>query len=193
MTARPPSNGFTLLETLVVLVIVSLVSTLLWEGLAFVLHLRSRLLVHLDQVQHGTLQESWFRWTTTALVSDYKGHQHLFQGNENEFSGLTMMPLDADEGEVLPFAWQLQHQTEFTTLRYRKSDGEYWEIARWPGATGSFRYGDAEGQWHKQWPPQFFKTTPPQLPALILLQGPSWVTVLTDNNETKFDDSFSNW
>lgn len=187
------SSGFTLLEVLVVLVIMGLLSTLLLEGFSFVLTLRVRLLSQLQDVQQSALQEYGFRNSTAALVPDYYNGKNLFQGSEHELSGLTMAPLEASIGELLPFAWQIQHQQGMTTLRYRKSDGEYWEIAHWPGEEGKFLYQDEEGQWHSQWPPHSFSTSVPQLPRLILLQGQrrqipmTWIVSLTDNTLTVSD------
>lgn len=192
-------SGFTLLEVLVVLVIIGLLSTLLLEGFSFVLDLRFRLLTQLQDVQQSALQEYGFRSSTAALVPDYHNGKHLFQGNAHELSGLTLAPLEASIGEVLPFAWQIQHQEGMTTLRYRKSDGDYWEVAHWPGEEGRFLYQDEAGKWYPQWPPQSFTaTSPPQLPSLILLQGQrrqtpmTWIVSLTDNNITVSDMRLQN-
>ena len=190
MTTCKKNSGFTLLEVLVVLVIMGLLSTLLLEGFFFVLDLRWRVLTQLQDAQYSAMQEYGFRSTVAAIVSDYYGGKNLFQGNEHELSGLTIAPLEASMGTLLPFAWQIQHQQGTTILRYRKHDGEYWEITRWVGEEGRFLYQDEEGTWHSQWPPQSFKTSPPQLPHLILLQGQrrqapmTWIVALVDHNIT---------
>jgi general secretion pathway protein J len=152
------------------------------------------LLIHLDDLQHGAIQEAWFRSTTTGIVTDYYDGKNIFQGQEREFSGLTLSPLEANSGSLSPFAWQLQSEAGRTSLRYRKMDGEYWEVASWTGEPGTFRYMDTEGKWYTQWPPPFFTKTPPQIPSFILLEAQrrqtamTWIVPLTDRNEARFDN-----
>ncbi len=187
-------HGFTLLEMLVVLVLVSLISTLLLQSLSYILQLRSHLQVHLDDLQHGAIQEAWFRSTTAGIITDYYDGKNIFQGTEREFSGLTLNPLEANLGALSPFAWQLQTEGGRTSLRYRKSDGEYWEVASWTGEPGTFRYMDIQGKWHTQWPPPFFSETPPQIPRFILLEAQrrqtamTWMVQLADRNIARFDN-----
>lgn len=187
-------HGFTLLEMLVVLVLVSLISTLLLQSLSYILQLRSRLLVHLDDLQYGAVQEAWFRSTTAGIITDYYDGKNIFQGTEREFSGLTLNPLEANTGALSPFAWQLQSEGGKTVLRYRKSDGEYWEVASWSGERGTFRYMDTQGKWYTQWPPPFFSQTPPQIPNFILLEAHrrqtamTWMVQLTDRDIARFDN-----
>jgi general secretion pathway protein J len=191
---KPTTRGFTLLEMLVVLVLVGLLSTLLLQGFFYILHLRAGLLVQLSDLQYGSLQEHWFRSTTAATVADYGDGKSIFRGNEHEFSGLTIAPLEASIGVLAPYAWELQYKEGMTTLRYRKGDGDYWEVATWLGEHGSFRYMDTSGKWYNQWPPQFFSNNiPAQLPAIILLQGQrrqtptTWIVQLTGNKLTPKD------
>lgn len=183
LVKSPPKliiRGFTLLEMLVVLVLVGLLSTLLLQGFFYILHLRAGLLVQLSDLQYGALQEHWFRSTIAATVADYSDGKNIFRGNEHEFSGLTMAPLEASIGMLAPYAWELQSQEGRTTLRYRKGEGDYWEVATWLGERGSFRYMDTNGKWYNQWPPQFFSSNiPAQLPTIILLQGQRRQTPIT--------------
>lgn len=197
--ARLNSSGLTLLEMLVVLVLISLISVLLLQSLSFILQLRSRLLDHLSDLQRGAIQEAWFRSTTAGIVTDYHDGQNIFQGQEREFSGLTLAPLEANYGALLPFAWQLHFDGETTTLRYRKSDGESWDVASWKGDLGTFRYLDTQGKWHSQWPPQFFTQTPPQIPRAILLEAQrrqtqmTWMVSLTDRDIARYDIRKDGW
>lgn len=164
-------TGFTLLEVLVVLVIVSLISGLLFQGLLYVLHLRSQALVQLSDLQQGRLQEAWFRTTLEAIITDYEDGKNRFQGNSHEFSGLTMASLDNIIGVPVTFAWQIQNKDGRNTLRYRNSRGEYWDILSWSDERlAEFRYMAEDGEWHSQWPPPSgLKVI--QLPSIILFSA----------------------
>ncbi len=185
-------RGFTLLEMLVVLVLVGFISTLLLQGFSYVLHLRSGVLAQLEDSQQGALQEYWFRSTTAAIVTDYRGGEHVFKGEERQFSGLTIAALDQTTGMQSAFVWQLQYADGVTVLRYRNGKGIDWEVARWLGDFGHFRYLAVDGQWHSQWPPSF-GLEPPQIPTAILLLGQrrqtrfTWIVKLVDHDQERFD------
>jgi len=197
--SHPTFKGLTLLEMLVVLIITSFLTALLLQGFGLILQLRTQVSTHLHDLQHGALQEYWFRNSTTSLLSDYHNGKFIFQGNSQKFSGLTLFPLENSLGKIAPFAWQFERHEQETVLRYQKADGEYWTISRWPGQRGSFQYQDAQGQWHDQWPPAFFKTTPPQLPQAILClaqrrQTPiTWLVSIPSYHGARYDLREEGW
>jgi len=185
-------RGFTLLEMLVVLVLVGLISTLLFQGVSYILVMRSRIFVQLNDLRQGVIQEYWFRSSTAAIVTDYEEGEHIFKGDERQFSGLTLAALDAAVGVPTVFSWQLHFDKGMTVLRYQKSQGDYWDVARWRGNQGFFRYRAREGEWHNQWPPSFGADTP-QIPRMILVQGQrrqisiTWIVKLTEDDMTMID------
>ena len=184
--------GFTLVEMLVVLVLVSLISILLLDGFIYILHLRSRFLDQLDDSQTGILQEYWFRSTIAGIITDYEDGKHIFQGKSKELSGLTLAALDMKAGVPTSFAWQLQYADGITTLRYQNSQGDYWEVAKWSGDSGGFQYMSVDGQWYEQWPP-LLGSPALQIPQIILFQGQrrqmtiNWLVKLSDSNYTRYD------
>ena len=186
------TRGFTLLEMLVVLVLVGLISTLLLQGFAAVLHLRAGFLAQLEASQRGTLQEYWFRSSVAAVVTDYRDGKHIFKGEEHKLSGLTIAALDQMVGMPSPFVWQLKYANGTTTLLYQNHKGEYWEIAHWLGDHGRFRYIAVDGQWYSQWPPRF-GLEPAQIPRVILLDGQrrqtpfSWIVKLTEHDYARYE------
>lgn len=193
---RNKNNGFTLLEVLVVLVLLSLISTLAFEILHQTANLRNQFLDTLDELQQGVIREHWFRSSVSALTPDYPPEKevvyqarksYVFQGTETEFYGLTLTALDNDGGIPTPFGWQLELKENETILRYRNSEEQWWEIMRWKGKEGKFFYQAKDNQWYKQWPPpedkQAFEKLdeiskmiavldkPAQIPKTILLDG----------------------
>jgi general secretion pathway protein J len=187
-----PLTGFTLLEVLVVLIFIALLSTLLFQGITYVLYLRSQFLVQFNQFQQGLMQEYWFRNSIEGIVADYEAGDHIFKGDSQELSGLTLAAIDALPGTPTPFAWQLQFNDEMTILRYKNSQNEFWEIHRWLGKEGYFSYMDIKGDWHRQWPPTL-GTKSPQIPRFIRLEGRqgqfpfTWIVKLAEDDQTKID------
>lgn len=185
-------NGFTLLEILVVLVLTSFITVLLFEGFSHVLHLRSQFLVQLDNLQRGVLQEYWFQSTNATIITDYTGGKHIFKGNQQRFSGLTIGALDRLPGVPTPFAWELKYADGIMKLYYQNSKGEYWEITHWFSNKGHFRYMAKDGKWHTQWPPRLGRQHP-QIPRIIQLQGQrrqtpiTWMVKLPEHDITKID------
>jgi general secretion pathway protein J len=185
-------RGFTLLEMLVVLVLVTLISTLLLEGVSYVLHLRSGFLTQLEESQKGTLQEHWFRSSVSAIITAYrKDEKNVFKGEKRQFNGLTIAPLDNVTGIPSSFAWQLKYDDGVTTLYYQNSQEESWEIAHWLGIEGHFLYRARDGEWHKKWPPFGLKMA--QIPSVILLFGHrrqaefTWIVKLSEHDNERID------
>jgi len=185
------------LEVLVVITIVGLISTLLVQGFTYVIHLRSQFLTQLDDLQRGALQEYWFRSTTGALTPDYNDGKHIFKGDSEKFSGLTLAPLNAPAGTPMGFSWQLELKEGTTTLRYQDETDNTLEVMRWLGEEGSFTYWSATGESSEEWPPTF-GLEPPQLPQLIQLVGKRrqmpllWIIKLFDRNYTRYDPRIEN-
>lgn len=178
MRLRKP-QGFTLLEMLVVLMIISLLSLLLMQGFSYLLQLRVRFLDRLDDMQQFTLQRHWFESSSSALIPEYTDlpEGYPFKGEERGFSGLTTMSLDDIPGVPLPCAWYLNYDGGETHLLYRRANQQTWEVMSWPGREGGFRYQDEKGEWHAKWPPSstaaasFMQEAGPQLPKIIALSG----------------------
>jgi len=164
-------SGFTLLETLVVLVLVSLISVLLMQGLGFVMQLRTHFVEQIDDLQQGALQEHWFRSSTSSLFPASKTSPYLFHGKPKVLTGLTMAAINQDIGVPTPFKWALQTEQDRTILYYYpdliKQPNLKWQVMDWYGHEGKFQYLSTTGRWFNQWPPDKFEQIP-QLPEAIL-------------------------
>lgn len=164
-------SGFTLLEMLVVLVLVSLISMLLMQGLTFVFQLRTQFVNQINDLQQGALQEYWFRSSVRSLFPASKNSAYIFTGEKDHFAGLTMASLHEETGMPAPFQWTLQPQQDKTILYYYpdliKQPTSKWQIMEWFGHEGQFQYMDANGAWFEAWPPTKFGLTT-QLPEAIL-------------------------
>src|ERR1700761_1274168 len=93
MIRDPEPAGFTLVEVLVTLVLLSMVAAIVFGSLGQVLNARARLRPYLDRSEETALVAGWFRQTVQALITDYDTGKNGFAASSNSFSGLTASPL----------------------------------------------------------------------------------------------------
>ncbi len=169
-------QGFTLLEILVVLILVSLLSTFLLQGISFMARAHIAISDQLVNLQQGKLQEAWFRQSVAATVVQLEEdktqplffRQDAFKGSKQTFSGLTLAPLNGQPGILSRYGWQLRADADRTFLEYQSVDKKVISVAWWHADFGQFKYLDQEHQWHNQWPPAIAKDHA-QLPEGIVL------------------------
>lgn len=200
MKTKHAERGFTLLEMMVVLVIVSLISVLLMQGFSFVTGLQERIRLQLVTVQNVELKEQWFRLVTRAIIREETTPEDRFQGDNNQFSGITLQPLHNKLGIPTQVQWRIEYDGENTSLFYSEADEEQIRIISWRGQEQSFQYLDDEGVFHDEWPPEdalmpaafsnsSTSSKPSPLPVGILLAGEQgvggyfWYVSISDNSE----------
>ena len=175
---RHRSPGFTLVEVLVVLVIGSLVSALLFQMLAQTYRLRSRFADQLSESQTGRMRADWLRQALRGLESLTADAPLRFSGQPATLQGLTSAPIGQRGASLRDFRLEWVPRDSGWELRY--ADGE----APWPlwGASAAgrpgFRYLDDQGGEHTQWPPPGAPPVRPLVgPAITLGQAaapPAW-------------------
>ena len=175
MTRDPEQTGFTLVEVLVTLVLLSMVVAIVFGSLGQVLDARARLRPYLDRSEQTALVASWLRQTVQALVADYDTGKNRFTASANAFSGLTASPLLGPAGTPTAFTWALIYDpaSDRTFLRYKEKPSDAVEIARWSGKDAVFSFYGQDQEWHDVWPPTDAgtSTTAMQLPQLVRLGG----------------------
>lgn len=167
MKNRQP-NGFTLLEVLVVLVLVSLIVSLLFQGISHVAALRARILTQLDSQRNGLLQENWLRGVCSAVIIDPNLAEKSFFGNHHEVRGLSLGPLLGSVGVPTPFVLTVESIRGGVVLRYQENDREKLALGEWRASAGELSFLDKEGKWLPQWPP--LAGAGAQLPQAIMLE-----------------------
>lgn len=168
-------RGFTLLETLVTLVIVALVAGLLSEGLFQLGRLEQRLGGEQLQAQVGRLHVVWVQQALEGLLPGAQNGAERLEGSSRLINGVsTLVPVAQAQG---PRALRLE-------LRYRQESGltelllshgvapealgNPVALARWQGDRGQWLYQQSDGAWLSQWPPAL-DTKAPALPRAIAL------------------------
>ena len=184
------TGGFTLLEVLVVLLIVSLVTTLLVQGISMVLSMRYRFVDHLNYQQAGVLQSYWFRQVCMGFTPDQPGGDGVFVGTNKQLHGLTLVSLQGETGVAKQVDFNLDRKATDMVLTYRQDDGRSFELASWPASQGGFYYLDGNGHWHDQWPPPVLESVA-QLPVAVQLKvdrgrGPlAWLAAITARRQPR--------
>lgn len=154
-TESPQSRGFTLLEVIVVLVITSLITTILMQGLSVVLGAKLRFSDVLSGIEERGLQHSIMTSPLKGLIPDYEAGADTFAGNEQRLRGLTLTPLQGLNGAPTSIALSIDYNvsSNFTELTYFEKSYEPLTIAQWPGNIGDFSYRGRTGDWETNWPP----------------------------------------
>ena len=154
--------GFTLVEVLVVLVIGSLVSALLFQMLAQTYRLRSRFADQLAESQTGRMRADWLRQALRGLESLTQDAPSRFAGQPQRMQGLTSAPIDLRGSAKRDYKLEWTQLGSGWALQYADG-GVPWTL--WSAGTAGlpgFRYLDAQGGEHRQWPPP---GAPPVAPA----------------------------
>lgn len=144
------SRGFTLLEAIVTLVIVSLIVTMLMQALAQSLDMRTRLLRHERKARVDVLQEQWFRDTVSAAMPDMGDALGRMQGTAHMLELVSAHPLG---GGLDRIRWSFKPVDGGYALHYH--DAEWDDLVVMPGPLlhPVFDYLDDKGEWQTEWKP----------------------------------------
>lgn len=163
--------GFTLLEMLVVMVIVSLVAGIVLTSYERILDIRIRLAAFIDGTDAPTLIAGWFRESVEGLLPDQKDGADVFVGTPRRLSGLTVAAIDGRPGVPTPMTWEIKFDgaTRRTSLTYRNGTAKPMVIASWPGDRGTLQYCGPTLACADHWPATDEGSS--QLPALVVLEA----------------------
>lgn len=167
-----PSNqaGFTLIEVLVVLIMVALISSVLFQALERAYRLQERFGIELFKVQQGQMAADWYRQTIQGLYPDQPDGRNRFHGEAHEFSGLSGNPLGDEYGAPTPITWKIRNnQQNGTTELVYIEDKRETPVLSWRGNQARFIYLDEQRAPHDRWPPPLGLFT--QLPRQIQIEA----------------------
>lgn len=167
--SQKPTSGFTLLEMLVVLALVSLISSLLMGALYQIYQLQLRLEDRSSTEERTELGLRWFRGVVNGLQTDRNGQPNAFRGNSNRLSGLTSADLSVDGfGMILPFHLEAVEEPESNGMRLEYvRNGKRIPLLTVASGRIWMDYLDENGFVQSEWPP---RADMPQLPALVRLR-----------------------
>ena len=173
------ARGLTLVETLVVLVLVSLLGTLLIQGGGFFLGMYASVKrVHRD-ASAAELRRHWFASTLQAMVPS-KIEPRRFAGDGSAFEGVTLQALAAEPGLPVRVRWSLGEEGGAPSVVYAEEEGPSWTVLSSGGGALAFEYADSAGAWHGRWPlAEDSRERIPRMVRLVEAGGPTlWLARL---------------
>lgn len=165
--SRAKVGGFTLLEAIVTLVVVSLLVAVLMQSLSHALSLRTRLLRVQAEARTDFLQEAWFREAVGAAQADFDDALGPMEGTPESLSYPTPVPLVANG--MSRVRWWLVGDPGQLSLHYADAATEDMVIVAGPLEAAAFAYLGRDGQWRETWAPE--KDDPERLPRLVRFEA----------------------
>jgi general secretion pathway protein J len=169
MRSRKSSRAFTLIEMMVVLLIVGMTSTLLFQMLSQTIRMQRNAGLEIADAQQGTMESDWLRQVINGLQPDYQDGKNVFKGTARLVSGLSNNPLTVEYGAPMPFTLELAYDADHDLTRLFYGTAKNGTVLMyWPHDIGRFVYLDADGGTHDTWPPALGLW--PQLPQALQLE-----------------------
>lgn len=169
---RESARGFTLLELIVVLVIVSLLMTILTQALWMGLDMLRRAGAGMSGQAIESMRLNWYREAVAGLQAERPDGPFPFSGSARQFTGLTTGAPTENLGAALPATFELTYDAlaDETRLSVSVGGAAATTLLAWPGRVGEFEYLAEDGTGHPAWPrpggdPQY------QLPRGIVMKA----------------------
>jgi prepilin-type N-terminal cleavage/methylation domain-containing protein len=163
------ARGFTLLEVITVLIIASLLSVVLMQGLSLVLNLRTSLGAFLFDLDKKILARNRLIEPLRGIVPDFTEGNYVFKGNTQQLSGLTINPLFARAGRPTPFTLSVSvdARSDTASFFYTENTSDPVLIAILPSDEVRFKFMGGSGLWSDEWPN---KNEPVEIGAVVGVQ-----------------------
>jgi general secretion pathway protein J len=166
MAIRRP-RGFTLMEMLVTLMLVSFATMLMFQMLGSYRIARERVQRQSGLIDRQALFQDWFRDSVHGLFIA-EGVQ--FTGERERFSGTTLNPMYAPEGSPTEVQWTIEEDGERVAIVYVEDGSERWRVRLARADVAHFAYIDEAGKESPTWPPKRgLVDARPTLPAVVVL------------------------
>lgn len=144
---RSREGGFTLMETLVMLMLVSMAAAMMFQMVDGYRVAHERIAAQAGVQDRAGLLEAWFADTTGGLFPD---PVRRFAGTATRLEGVTLDPLFGAAGAPAAFAWSIDAQAG--RIDYAEDGQPRWSLpVREP--VPRFVYFADDGAPHDRWPP----------------------------------------
>lgn len=142
--------GFTLMETLVMLVLVSFTVLLMFQMLGSYRIAQARVVAQGGIVDRQALFDAWFTDSVQGLRAMDAAP---LEGSGEGFAGTSLNPLVASPGAPVSIGWRLVPGDDGLALAYVEAGVERWSLPLRDTDAARFAYVDASGGLHEGWPP----------------------------------------
>lgn len=165
INSRPTGAlGFSLLEMLVVILLVSLLASLLMQGFVYMSGAYSAVERRQTRAEQQDLLEGWIRDSIHGLINGVDGDfgkDQIFSGDEASFTGISLNALsDNPMGTPVKIVWSLERENGRLLLRYGEAplssvDKMKWHtIKEWPASVNASWHYLHQGEWLNGFPLQ---------------------------------------
>lgn len=181
-------HGFTLLEMLVVMLIAGMALTLTTQALGQYQRAHARALASERGGRELRMTEAWFSDAVRGLypaetgtplrdqaASGKSAPPAPFKGEVDQVHGTTLSPVFAGQGVPVEQTWRLMTGPDGMPHLRLEEETHTVELPLPRAGRAEFRYLDAQGKVHPQWPPAMGQW--PQLPEAVVL----WLEPLQDD------------
>lgn len=180
-------SGFTLLETLIALVIASLITLVLMDTLAAATGHARRIEQATRSYTNRTLALIPVMRALTGAAPDYHDSEFVFTGNTTTARGLTLASAAGTSGALCAFEIEIAEREDQTVLIYREDGEALIEIALPAGSQLAYR--NPAGEQFTVWPPEAgFNPDPlyyrPVPAAILILAGEATVLAASPSRTT---------
>lgn len=147
------SEGFSLLEVLVALAIMSVASLGLFQSLSSMLEVSSKSVRYTESTLNNAIIDRSLSQLVRGLVTEWPdGPDNPFIGRETEFEGLSTRAIEEDNFGIMAFTLQLrENQQAGRDLVYSSANQEIYLARDLPDAS-HFLYRNIDGSWSDVWP-----------------------------------------
>ncbi len=167
IAARGRGTGFTLMEMLVTLMLVSFATMLMFQMLGSYRVARERVQAQAGGIDRQVLFQDWFRDSVHGL---FITEDLRFDGDDKGFRGTSLNPLYAPEGSPTPVEWTIVPRDGGVEVAYAEDGESRWALPLSNTGEAKFAYLDEAGVLHATWPPKRgLQDAGPTLPAAVVL------------------------
>ncbi len=144
-------GGLTLLEVLVVLTLIGMISSVMFQGYAYMLGSYQRLKQRQLVETREALVAGWWRSSLESVVP-YFDDELAFTGSPDNLRGASFSPLWGRSGVATEFRWGLAADDVHRRLIYQEPPHAPVVVREWPvSVEAAFEYLSESGQWKQAW------------------------------------------
>lgn len=159
------AGGFTLMEMLVTLMLISMATMLMFQMLGSYRIANERVREQAGTIDRSALFHAWFRESVQGL---YAAPRLRFVGSRDRFSATTLNPLYAPAGRPTAIEWLLRDAAGgIPEVVYFEDGVERWSLPLKDAQAASFAYYAEDWRATGEWPPRLGKIEEEALPALV--------------------------
>ncbi len=147
--------GFSLLETLIALAILSMVTLVMFQSTSSLLRITDRAMAAGDRTLESAIARKAFRTSVGSLIPAWDEQVTLkFKGNPDGFSGLSAAVPSALDHLLQPVAVSLAERNPGEISLIVTAQGQSWDVEKFRATRASFTYLGMDRTWYDIWPPR---------------------------------------